>query len=273
MAQPSGATSAELHRVSCAAPTACTAVGTWTRRPDAVLSSTEPGGEPLAERWDGRAWTPQDVPVPTGSRGSHLDGLACPAPTACTAVGATLDPDPTGNAEHAYATTWDGNRWTTQQVDEPAGATSTLLTALSCPSTTGCTAIGFTVTGPNLAALTETSNGTGWHQLTPATTNGPTAALTDISCAAPASCLGVGSTATDRHTRTAAELLNTAARTADTPLDAPGTQTSYFTAVSCSRPADCTAVGTALPSTTIAMAQHWDGHHWTQQPLPMPAAP
>ncbi|MFJ7280397.1 hypothetical protein [Kitasatospora sp. NPDC098663] len=180
-----------------------------------------------------------------------------------------LDPGPTSNTEHAYVTTWDGNRWTTQQIDEPPGTTSTLLTALSCPSTTHCTAIGFTVTGPNLTALTET----GWHLLTPATTNSPTTTLTDISCATPARCLGVGSTTTDRHTRSAAEILNAAAWTTDTPLDAPGARTGYFTTVSCSQPADCTAIGTELPSTTIVMAQHWDGHHWTQQPLPMPAAP
>ncbi|MFI9364950.1 hypothetical protein ACIG5E_28455 [Kitasatospora sp. NPDC053057] len=272
IAQPTDATSTELHRVSCTSPTACTAVGSWTRRPDAVLSSTEPGAEPLAERWDGRAWTLDDVPAPTDSRGSHLDGLACPAPTACTAVGTALDADPAVTSEHAFATAWDGNHWTTQQLDEPAGASSTLLTALSCTTAPWCTAIGFAVTGTNVAALTETTDGTSWHTLNPTAPTGSGATLTDISCGGATDCVGVGSTTATTGIRPAAEILDATARTNRPPLAPPGAQRAYFTGVSCAGPAHCMAVGEAVPSTTVAMTQQWDGRRWTLEPVPMPTA-
>jgi len=72
---PSPAGGGELRAVSCAAPSACTAVGTSN------------SGTTLAERWNGTRWRIQPTPNPAAGFQIALDGVACPARRFCTAVG------------------------------------------------------------------------------------------------------------------------------------------------------------------------------------------
>src|ERR1700733_1104256 len=77
-----------LTDVACASPNACTAVGGVTSNPNT----------PMAERWNGRSWSLQNMPVPaSGSTGDQLipvygvlSSVSCPSPNTCFAVG-TLD--------------------------------------------------------------------------------------------------------------------------------------------------------------------------------------
>jgi hypothetical protein len=80
----------QLNAVSCASPSACTAVGYSAGNPDTDPTDT------LAERWNGSDWTLQSTP--TGNRAVWvLKSVACPTIHACTAVG-SYHPGLQGNA-------------------------------------------------------------------------------------------------------------------------------------------------------------------------------
>jgi hypothetical protein len=76
---PTGRKGDLLRSVSCTSSTECTAVG-------GVLNGTE-GYLPLAEKWNGTAWTAQEPPAPTGTRGSILEGVSCTSSNECFATG------------------------------------------------------------------------------------------------------------------------------------------------------------------------------------------
>lgn len=69
--------------VSCASPSACTAVGYYGP------SNAEPTA-PFAEGWNGTAWTLQIPPSPA-TDDSPLNGVSCTAASTCTAVGQYQD--------------------------------------------------------------------------------------------------------------------------------------------------------------------------------------
>ena len=66
---------AEFDGVSCAAATACTAVGQYTDMNGNTAA--------LAERWDGTVWSIQSTPT---TLSGPLTAVSCPATTACIAI-------------------------------------------------------------------------------------------------------------------------------------------------------------------------------------------
>jgi hypothetical protein len=76
---PSGSTSGLiLAGVSCASPTACTAVG---------YENISSGTVTLAEVWNGVTWAIQPTPNPVGAAQSYLYEASCPSAKVCVAVG------------------------------------------------------------------------------------------------------------------------------------------------------------------------------------------
>lgn len=113
---------AELTAVSCADSLRCWAVGqgpaTAAGSP-AVIDATADGGT---------HWT-EDVPPLAAPSG--LNGVSCPAPDRCVAVGYTAAPAPAGVV---VVTTDGGRHWS--QLTAPAGAVD--LTAVQCTATDDC---------------------------------------------------------------------------------------------------------------------------------------
>jgi hypothetical protein len=134
---PPVAGSASFSSVSCASATSCTAVG-------------QAGGQALAERWNGSRWAVQPAPVPGGAKASALTGVSCRTPAACTATGYV---DDAASTRSTLALRWEGTSWAIQPTPNPAAAQGAAFTAVSCPSTTACDAVGdFTKAGgENLA--------------------------------------------------------------------------------------------------------------------------
>jgi hypothetical protein len=77
----------ELNGVSCPAPGECTAVGSYN------TSSNNTAGEPLAEAWNGTAWSVESAPLPKGRTVAWLWGASCVSTISCEAVGFSLDKD------------------------------------------------------------------------------------------------------------------------------------------------------------------------------------
>jgi hypothetical protein len=131
-----GAQSSHLNAVSCAAATACTAVGDIARE----LPGRDQQTFPLAERWDGTAWTVQQAVEETNSDVS-LKSVSCPSTSFCAAVGSGLVNPAQYNGSTA-AESWDGTRWTINATQENGAAIISELLGVSCATSTSCTAVG-----------------------------------------------------------------------------------------------------------------------------------
>jgi hypothetical protein len=187
-----GAAATYLFGVSCTSPKSCDAVGF------SPATGTAAGGGPVAEHWDGSAWTLVATPSPLGSSPNQLRGIACPKATSCVAVGVGgTSPDDNRIVEELSGGTWSladttvlpasqlgsvacttasnclavgaasGNtlierrnakRWVSQASPNPPGTTNNAFYAVACPSLASCVAVG--QSGAN--TLVERWNGKAW---------------------------------------------------------------------------------------------------------------
>jgi hypothetical protein len=154
-----GSTFNALAAIRCASASSCVAVGYHGN------GTTSP--YPLAESWNGKAWTDQPT---TGAPMGSLSGVACASSRECEAVGA----EDTGS-DTALAMGLSGSKWVTQPTPVDSGA----LGSVSCWST-GCTAVG---------SVAESWNGSKWAQ------QGKTRDLEGaaVHCPSADSCTAVGS--------------------------------------------------------------------------------
>ena len=182
---PTGSQYAVLSGASCPSTTSCFAVGF------AQLSS---GGETLVEHWNGHNWSIRPRPTPTGTNNSSLSRVSCPSTANCFAVGSYT----VGAVTNSLAAHWNGHTWSITPSPNPARATSTVLSGLSCPTTTQCFAVGFfslDVPGGSVdKTLVEHWDGNIWSiMISPDPAfDFNLLALNAVSCHRAASCFAVG---------------------------------------------------------------------------------
>jgi Putative Ig domain len=131
---------ANLTSVSCFSATSCTAVGNYTNGSGAA----EALAVPIA--LSGTTTTPGDalpVNLPSGANSPTLDSVSCSTNGSCTAVG-TVE---TSSTPESIVATPGSSAWTATALPTsalPTGAFAgyTDLTAVSCPPSGACTAIG-----------------------------------------------------------------------------------------------------------------------------------
>ncbi len=127
---PKGAIHSVFQAVSCPAANDCIAVGVTFRHHKSV---------PLAERWNGKKWSPLRTVTPGGGSvvASSLSGVSCSLGSACVAVGIVI-----GSSDQAIAQTWTGKRWVVHPIDVPLGSKDTDLLDVSCDTPVACMAVG-----------------------------------------------------------------------------------------------------------------------------------
>ena len=184
MPNPAGTTQVDLWGVSCASPTACTAVGSYT---DAANQSL-----PLAERWNGKTWSIQPSVVPSGAHNGTLWSVSCTSGRACTAVGNYWNGS---SVTVTLVERWDGARWSVQPTPNPAGAKNSYLRGVSCASGKACMAVGsYTDSAGISVALAEHWAGKKWSlqpTAQPAGAHGSN--LWGVSCLSAKACTATGS--------------------------------------------------------------------------------
>src|SRR6266498_6151994 len=241
----------QLFWESCTGATSCMAVGTYVKASGV--------GVTLAQRWNGSTWRIQPTPNPRGAAVSSLFGVSCTAPSACTAVGASIT---RAGAFQPLAERWNGSRWRIQPTPNPAQGGG-FLNGVTCTSPSACTAVG----GSNAGTLAERWNGTRWRiQPTPGPSQGG-GALSGVSCTSPSSCTAAGRS---NAGRTLAERWDgTRWRIQPTPNPA-GAQFVVLNTVACPSASACTAAGAYLNSsgTFQTLAERWNGTRWRIQPTP-----
>jgi hypothetical protein len=263
---PAGELNNDLNAVSCSSPTACTAVGEYTDSASHLLT--------LAESWNGTSWAIQPSASPAGAD-SQLLGVSCSSSDACTAVGFDQR---TGAPSVTLAERWNGTSWTIQSTPNPAGASTSVLTSVSCSALDACTAVGYHFAGGNpVAPLAERWNGTSWAIQPISGPSGTThSQLSGVSCSGPNACTAVGSYKPfPSESETLAERWNgTAWAIQSTPNPTSGTQPS-LSAVSCGALTACTAVGDDYDGSetgnTVPLALAWNGSAWSLESTPEPS--
>lgn len=250
---PTGATSSQLASASCTASTACTSVGNYVNSGGTRM--------PLAERWNGTTWAAQTPPSPTGAVSSLLSGVSCTSSTACAAVGYYND----GTTDRPFAETWNGISWTVQTTPSPSGATNIRLRAVSCTSSTACTAVGSYESGSSTLTLGMRWNGTAWTiQSTPNPSGSPYSSLKGVSCTSSTACTAAGryETSTGAY-QTLAEFWNGSTWA----VQSTATTSGLLEGASCTSSTACTAVGGKFVSGTPerGLLERWNGTSWSTQ--------
>ena len=184
---PTGSIETFLEDVSCSSSTACTAVGEYR-------ASLETYRVTWAARWNGTEWSVQSTPNPVEQTESRLEGVSCSSSTACIAVGQYRKNSEPENKHLSFAERWNGIEWLLESTPSPAGVTQSWLGAVSCSSSTACTAVGeYENSSRRKVTLVDRWNGTEWAlQSTPNPTGSTASLLAGVSCSLAAACTAVG---------------------------------------------------------------------------------
>ena len=196
----------------------------------------------------------------------------------------------------APAATAGAASWSIQTTPKPTGAFDSGLRAVSCSSTTACTAVGeafFNSDGPIFpsAPLAEHWDGAGWSVQAAVDPNraGPfgQSGLYGVSCVSATACTAVGFQASNSGGAPGglplAEQwngLDWSIQSTPNPIGPPLPTTpgtgpvpeSQLNGVSCTSTTACTAVGSFVDSagTAAPLVERWDGVGWSIQTIPTP---
>ena len=235
--------SPQLSGVSCASPTACTAVGSY--------SAASGGQSALVETLAGGVWTPTSPPLPPDSvepSSVFLLGVSCVSASACTAVGEYFGAN---FGALPLVETLAGGVWTPSSTPLPAGNVGDVaLSGVSCVSATACVAVGGSTGG---LPLVETLAGAVWTPTVPAAPTFSSSRLQAVSCVSATACTatgGFGGYSGPPLVETLAGGVWTATRP-PLPTDFVSNGYSILYGVSCPSSSVCTAVGGYLATTGV----------------------
>jgi hypothetical protein len=252
-----------LLGVSCLTRANCVAVGS-------TPFNESPGV--LAERWHGKSWKIDPVPVPRPAQAGAglLSGVSCPSATECVAVG----------TYHlaALAETWNGRAWTLARPPSPRGTSSAFgasLSAVSCATAKNCVAVGgYTLRNGDDAPLAESRSGRRWRLATPRAVRGSSySGLTSVSCVSAAYCVAAGEYQTAAGYFVLIESWNGSSWTRMPAPDPAGGQYSVLSGVSCVSKTRCVAVGgtdAGSGQNLTGFSELWNGTAWTMAPVAWP---
>ena len=174
-------------------------------------------------------------------------------------------------ATYRYSALRDGAERSLQTAAQPAGATLTSLSSVSCVSATNCHAVGhYRNSSGVIVTLAERWDGETWKvSASPNPAGALESKLEGIDCTSASACTAVG------FYKTGSEAFSTLAMRwngsnwaiVSTP-NATGFAKSHLYDVTCPASADCWAVGKAAKKASegenpAAMLQRWDGTKWT----------
>ena len=136
-----------LAAVSCASPSACTAVGTR------VFSNKT---HTLIQSWNGKRW--RNVRSPNAKGADFLAGVSCTSPAACVVVGDVLE----SGATQTLIESWNGLTWSIVPSPNVPNAQNAL-SGVSCSGPSTCTAVGYSNFASSVnKPLIESWNGSTW---------------------------------------------------------------------------------------------------------------
>ena len=249
-----------LSAITCVSSSACYLAGGFDVEDSG--SSGESITTPVAAARHGSRWQRESVKnigvCPTKMSvvcGTSLNGISCTAQSGCVAVGAYTNEASAGQPliEHRNA-----GRWSVQGAPSPVGPTSSQLNAVSCSSSTACTAVGsYTDANGTSFPLAERWDGATWTiQPTPGTGE-----FDGVSCTSATACTAVGARSFTTFPSSGVTLAALWNGTTWTATQTP--EAGSLNAVSCTAATSCVAVG---QTPTGSLAESWNGSTWTVLP-------
>jgi hypothetical protein len=132
------------------------------------------------------------MPMPVNSAWTRLSGVVCLSTTDCKAVGSYLD---SNEVKRTFAVKWNGTAWSIVTTPAPSEALASELSAISCPSSSACRAVGgYEDAEETKRNLALSWNGTAWSVVaTPDPEGAEASRMSGVSCASATSCRAVGS--------------------------------------------------------------------------------
>ncbi|HZO80004.1 MAG TPA: hypothetical protein VFB39_18360 [Solirubrobacteraceae bacterium] len=290
----SNADEQQLNGVSCLSASDCWAVGVYTNS-----SSMARLNEAL--HWNGKKWKLISTPNPGGTRNGRqhlLSGVSCVTRSDCWAVGAiapsalvagTSRAVPPGRPTFNQVLHWNGKRWSSVAIHDPAGKTGFVINGLqgvTCVRATDCWAVGlYRPSGSRFLNQAQRFNGRKWKVVSMPSPGRPpgmaqptgTRQLPAVSCPSATACRAVGN-----YPNHSGLTLNEALRfdgkkwlVMRTP-DQGGKSTRQddeLSGLACTAPSNCWAVGgfAGNASGFLNQALRWNGKLWALVRTPNPA--
>jgi len=244
---PRGQADGTLDGVSCVSASYCVAVGGY---------GSGGSGGPLAETWNGRAWTAAALPYPAGLDYVGIAAVSCAVARHCLV---TFD-----GASGAVLT---GATWTWRPEPLPKRSSVGALWGVSCVGAARCVLAGDFNRDYHDSPLFEWWNGrtftamkTGPYPGAP----GSSIFINAVACASARSCVATGSIGS----RLVVARWNGATWSFATLAAGKGFQDG-LASVSCASPSSCLAVGQAVQRQAYhALALSYDGRAWTATSVP-----
>jgi len=255
-AVPVASPNSMLFSVTCVGAADCWAAGTTL--------TDDPGSDPLSgfiEHWNGAVWT-RSTTAPSGQAHDQFNSVACAAASDCWAVGYAGPNVLTNNflpnvlpqvaGDQALAEHWNGATWSVTPVPAAPAPSGTYLAQVTCPSATGCWAVGATMGGDGqpVSTLADRWNGSDWSEVHTPDPSASGQELTDISCLDASECWASGalswSGGKSQGTEPAplVEMWNGVAWSVDPTPEV--TAYGYLNGVTCTWAGGCLAVGFAF---------------------------
>jgi hypothetical protein len=269
---PLGLYNGVLNGIACPAATECIGVG------DGSTTGSTLGT--LIQNWNGTAWSPVASPNPTGADAAYpqLNAVSCPTATACTAVGTTLltSNDSVSLVEQMTSTSKKAT-WSVVASPDLSGASSTVLTAVSCPDTTTCFAVGWSRVPsssfvPDLVTTVEewTAASKAWTVKTsPNPTDALQSRLNGVSCLTATNCVAVGFGLTSSSTTAFSETWDGSTWSLVTVTPPSGAADTELQAINCQTASGtiaCFAAGRTYAtefSAPESLVEVWNGSSWS----------
>ncbi len=219
------------------------------------------------------------APVPGGADPAFADvnlrDVTCPAPGQCFAVGYFAKP---GIVFAPLVEKLAGGTWSAADVPMPAGADEGSLSAISCPTTAFCVALGSYYDGPFPHWFTATWDGTDWAAAALALPDDASDIFSqgfeDLSCGSNTSCAAVGSYFTpDQDVQPVVARLTQGTWTTEVAPVPVGAAGGELFDVDCAAASACTAVGDFWVDgpDQSPYAVSLSGTTWTAAAPPLPA--
>ena len=155
-------------------------------------SSNTGTNTPVAEAWNGTAFTSLNATLPAGVTNPGFNGLSCVSAHSCVVVGSGA-PSSTSSNTLAFAEVWNGKTWSVAKWSGPKGDILAELTDASCTSPVRCIAVGDHGSAKAGGPAALGWNGSKWTVLKVAGAGtGKTAVFTGISCPVNGKCVTTG---------------------------------------------------------------------------------
>jgi hypothetical protein len=267
-----------LSSTSCPVDGWCIAVGDYL----ALTGSTyyEPG---LIVAESGGTWSATEAPLPSNAAvdpQAELSSVTCSALGSCVAVGQYVDA--TGATQGLVEQLATGV-WTPSEVALPATANASgsaafaQLSAVSCPISGGCTAVGLYSPGSGgEQALVDTQVGGNWSASAaplPAAASG--SQFVSLACPATGSCEAAGTYLVGSNHLGFVDALSGTTWTASALPVPTGTSTvasivNNDLSVACADATDCVIAGTTFDGNYEGLLDTLSGGTWTPSAVPIP---